>query len=143
MQQLQLVDLSYFFFFGEAQLQNLLITNVDILVVQRENSKDTQYCCNKDNQFHPAIKKHTNSLSTLAHPMHKKMNQYFLTKRNNNAVRIQNVKIMPKIQFPLIDKLQNYFNSLHTKLRNKQIYLCRFNNMTTKLPNLRCLFFIC
>ena len=53
----------------------------------------------------------------------KKMNQYFLTKRNNSAVRIQKVKIMPKIQFPLIDKLQNYFNSLHTKLRNKQIYI--------------------
>ena len=130
-QQLQLVDFSYSFFFGEAQLQNLLITNVDMVVVQWENSKDTQHCCNKDNQFHPAIKKHTNNLSILGHPMHIKMNQYFLTKRNNNAIRIQKVKIKPKIQFPLIDKLQNYFNSLHTKLRNKQIYLCRLDNMTT------------
>ena len=41
--------------------------------------------------------------------MHKKMNQYFLTKRNNNVVRIQKVKIKPKIQFPLIDKLNKLF----------------------------------
>ena len=111
------MDLSYSFFFGEAQLQNLLITNVDMVVVQWENSKDTQHCCNKYNQFHPAIKKHTNSLSILGHPMHKKMNQYFLTKRNNNAVRIQKVKIKPKIQFPLIDKLTKLFQQSSHKIK--------------------------
>ena len=102
-----------------------------MVFVQWENSKDTQHCCNKDNQFHLAIKKHTRSLSILGHPMHIKMNRYFLTKRNHNAVRILKVKIKPKIQFPLIDKLQDYFNIRHTKLRNKQIYLCKLDNMTT------------
>ena len=54
-------------------------------------------------------------------PSYAYKNESILSKRNNNAVRILKVKIRPKIQFPLIDKLQNYFNILHTKLRNKQI----------------------
>ena len=47
--------------------------------------------------------------------MHKKMNQYFLTKRNNNAVRIQKVKIKAKIQFPLTDKLKKIISTIFTQ----------------------------
>ena len=45
------------------------------------------------------------------------MNQYFLTKRNNNAVRIQKVKIKPKIQFPLTDKLKKLFQQSSHKIK--------------------------